>query len=153
MTPSTTVTSVLFVCTGNTCRSPMASALAQKILTERFGADAPMVRSAGVFTGGGAPATPEAVDAVERLGASLEGHRSQALTEDLIAVAGVIYCMTIDHARAVLAAHPEARGRVHVLDPEGRDIPDPIGGPQDLYDRTAENIEAMLRARIEEWLQ
>lgn len=131
----------------------MAAALAQRLLREWFGDSAPTVRSAGVFTGGGAPATPEARDAVERLGAELGSHRSQALTAEMVRDAGFIYCMTMDHARAVLDAVPEARGRVFVLDPEGRDLPDPIGGPQELYDRTAERIEAMLRARIEEWTQ
>jgi protein-tyrosine phosphatase len=131
----------------------MAAALAERLLRERFGDSAPSVRSAGVFTGGGAPATPEAQDAVERLGGDLRGHRSQSLTPDMIRQAGAIYCMTMDHARAVLDVVPESRGRVFVLDPEGRDLSDPIGGPQELYDRTADRIEAMLLARIEEWTQ
>jgi protein-tyrosine phosphatase len=152
MESATTVTAVLFVCTGNTCRSPMAAAIAERIFRERLGANAPKVLSAGVFAGSGAPATQEAVSAVERLGGSLVQHRSTPLERSLVQEAGVIYCMTMDHARAVLHAHPEAEGRVYILDPGGQDIPDPIGGPQELYDRTADRIEQMIRDRLPELL-
>ena len=131
----------------------MAAALAERLVRERFGDNAPRVQSAGVFAGPGAPATPEARVAVERLGGDLQEHRSQALTPELVRDAGVIYCMTMDHARSVLSAVPNAEGRVFVLDPDGRDLADPIGGPQELYDRTAERIDAILRSRLEEWTQ
>jgi len=148
--------SVLFVCTGNTCRSPMAEALAKLALAKRKGVPVAdlesagvRVRSAGVFASPGSPATPEAVDAVAALGADLTGHASQPLTDALIQDADVIYTMTDQHRLAALTLNPGAAEKTHRLDPT-RDIADPIGGPPAVYAQSAAMIQDALARRLDE---
>lgn len=148
--------SVLFVCTGNTCRSPMAEGLAKQLLAEVKGVEVDQleaagvrVRSAGVATGGGSPATPEAVEAMRQVGIDITGHRSTALTEDLLQDADAIYTMTAGHRNALLVLDPNAAGKTQRLIPE-QDVADPIGGPQALYVQTAEMIREGLKQRIAE---
>jgi protein-tyrosine phosphatase len=148
--------SVLFVCTGNTCRSPMAEGLARHILAQLKGvpesqleAAGVRVRSAGVATGGGSGATPEAIQALAEVSVDIAGHASQPLTADLIQDADAIYTMTDRHRDAVLMYAPQAAEKTHRLLAD-RDVADPIGGPLELYTQTAEMIREGVRARIAE---
>ena len=148
----------LFICTGNTCRSPMAAGLAREMLAARLGTTAAKlpqqgvhVISAGIYGGNGDPATPEAVFAAGELGADISGHRSQKLTNQLIRDADMVFCMTDFHTEQVLAIEPKARGKIVRLSDEG-EIADPIGGGREIYRRTARQIEAALRQRLEEGL-
>jgi protein-tyrosine-phosphatase/tRNA A37 threonylcarbamoyladenosine synthetase subunit TsaC/SUA5/YrdC len=141
---------VLFVCTGNTCRSPMAAALARHVLSESSPALETKILSAGTTAMDGMPATIEAVRAVQSLGGSLEGHGSRLLTRDLIGQADVIFAMTRSHAATVQAMDSSVGDRLHLLDPSGEDVPDPIGGPQPLYDATAARLAELVRTRLAE---
>jgi tRNA A37 threonylcarbamoyladenosine synthetase subunit TsaC/SUA5/YrdC len=152
------VRTYLFVCTGNTCRSPMAAGLAREMLAARLGVAAaklPLhgihVMSAGLYAGDGVPATSEAVFAAGELGADISGHLSQKLTSQLIRDADMVFCMTDFHVEQVLALEPKARDKVVRLSDEG-EIADPIGGGREIYRRTARQIQAALRRRIEEGL-
>jgi len=137
---------LLLVCTGNTCRSPMAEAIARDLLR---GDDRAIIGSAGVTAGDGAAATPEAVAAAGELGLDLSGHRSRPLTPRRVAEADRILTMTAAHRDLVLRAVPEAADRTSVLDQDG-DIADPFGGTLADYRVTAEQIKTALLRRLGE---
>ena len=147
---------MLLVCSGNTCRSPMAEAIARQMLSQQRSV-APdelesagiRVGSAGAFTSPGMPATREAVEAMSKMGIELSKHRSRTLSLDLIREADVIYCMTGSHLEAVLEFDPTAKEKTMTLDPNG-DIDDPIGGSLTVYQRCAELIRRRLDQRIRE---
>ncbi len=148
--------SLLLVCTGNTCRSPMAEGVAKRMLAElkrvpidQLEAAGVRVRSAGVMSGGGSPASAEAVEAMQQIGIDIADHQSSALTEDLIQDADAVYTMTEGHRQAVLMLSPNASAKTQRLDPEG-DIIDPIGAPLEVYRQTAEMIRRALEQRITE---
>jgi protein-tyrosine-phosphatase/tRNA A37 threonylcarbamoyladenosine synthetase subunit TsaC/SUA5/YrdC len=151
-------TTILFVCSGNTCRSPMAMALARKVLAEKLGTTADgleakgtSVLSAGAFAMAGSRATPQAVEAVKDLGADLSAHRSRPLTAELVNSADLIFAMGRSHRSAVLSLAPAAAEKVHTLDPAG-DIDDPIGSDVSVYRSLAGSLEKLIRTRLEEKL-
>ena len=147
---------ILFVCSGNTCRSPMAAAIAGKMLAEKLHipvSELPLrhivVKSAGLHANKGMRAAVEAVDAVQAFGADLSTHFSQPVTPDLLRRADVIYTMTADHRDEILDLLPGAQRKTFPVDPEG-DIVDPIGSPLPVYQHVAQRLSNVLQGRLSE---
>jgi len=149
---------VLIVCTGNTCRSPMAEALLRKRIADRLGCRPEevdergvMVISAGVAAMTGGRPTTEAVDVMAERGLDLSGHVSQPVTERLARQADLILAMTRSHREAIAVQWPGAADRTRVLCRNGADVADPIGGSRELYARCAEQIDEQLREHVSDW--
>lgn len=148
---------ILLVCTGNTCRSPMAEVLTRKLAAEKLGCTVEaleqrgvIVASAGIAAAPGCAPSPEAVAVMEESSLDLSAHASQPLTEKLVRHADVIYTLTGGHRQAILRRWPEAAQRTQTLRPDSADISDPIGGPVSIYRECAAQIEAALRQRIDQ---
>lgn len=149
----------LFVCTGNTCRSPLAEGLFRKLLAERLQCEPDelvargyLVQSAGLAAASGSPASPESVKLLRDRDVDLSGHASQPLTEQLLETCDHIFTMTRGHRDSILRVRPGVGDRVHVLRRDGGDVVDPIGGGMGEYQRCEREIEDSLRAIIESHL-
>lgn len=144
---------VLFVCTGNTCRSPMAEAIARHSIDSGLleeGIDL-FVTSAGVDASAGSPPTNETLTVLSKLGIDHVGV-SMPLSADLVKNADLILCMTSSHqiaAQEMLPHDSEDQNKIQLLDPEG-DIEDPLGMGQTTYDELAQRFMQLIPQRLRE---
>jgi protein-tyrosine-phosphatase len=147
---------ILFVCSGNTCRSPMAAAIAKTEIAARFdipfeneGSAPVKTMSAGLTARPGEPMTNEAKEALRQLGFHPNGHRSRNLTLEMAEQADRIFCMTSSHRAAVIDLIPAGADKTKCLDPEG-DIADPINGELGVYVDCASHLHSLVRLRFDE---
>lgn len=146
---------LLFVCTGNTCRSPMAAALAKMLLAEKLHCSVAELPARGVriasagISGGSGTATSGAVKAMARRGLDLGDHSSTLMTVDALRQADHVFVMTQAHFDSVAAIAPWAREKTRML-LESEDVEDPIGSSDSEYERCAQIIEGALKQRLQE---
>jgi protein-tyrosine phosphatase len=148
---------IVFVCTGNTCRSPLAEVLCKKLLAESLGctpeelpARGFTICSAGMAAMSGGPAAFEAIEVARELGADLSGHMSLPLTAELVRQADVLIAMTRGHLFALAERFGSQGVQLRLLSPDGQDVPDPIGADQETYRACARQIQEYLAQLLPE---
>lgn len=139
--------SVLFVCTANMCRSPVAEGLMKQLVDQRGEADQWRVDSAGASALEGQLVTPESVQVAAELGADIRGHRSRPVTGDLLEQYSLVLVMERRHQEALRAAFPERADRIYLLSEmvgESSDVWDPVGTGIENYRAMGQQVHTTL---------
>lgn len=147
---------IVFVCTGNTCRSPIAEGLCKKYLAEKKGCRLDQledlgykIASAGVMAVDGMPVSIESVSACEQFGIDLSSYVSTAFTGKLLEDSDFIFAMCASHVDNILSRFDGSAGKIFKL--RSKDIEDPIGAGLEIYEKCARDIYKSVQKRIVEF--
>jgi protein-tyrosine-phosphatase len=149
MSEPTPLRSVLFVCTANQCRSPMAAAIMNVLVAQRGEAARWQIQSAGTWAEPGRPATQLSQAVMQRRGIDLAGHRSRPVDAALLAEVAVVLVMTRHHQEALQAEFPAVQDKILLLSQlidRQFDVEDPFGGSLDDYELCAADLQNILSA-------
>ncbi|KMT22796.1 low molecular weight protein arginine phosphatase [Clostridium cylindrosporum] len=133
---------LLFVCTGNTCRSPMAQEIAKKVLAEK-GIDA-KVSSAGIYAFMGTSASENSLKVMEEIGLDLSNHMASLLDRKMLEENDIILTMTQGHKESIISSAPDFKDKIYTFGEYigiGKDIIDPFGGSVDVYRSCRQQLE------------
>lgn len=143
--------SILFVCTGNTCRSPMAEGITRKIALE-YNIDKFHISSAGTGAINGLPATNYAIAAAKHWDIDIIQHQSRTLNKNIIKGSDLILAMGVEHVEYILALDRSAKSRTYMLKGFPKPfsamqerVEDPIGGSLDQYNQTFLELDEIIR--------
>ncbi|WP_458411660.1 low molecular weight protein arginine phosphatase [Schinkia sp. CFF1] len=138
---------ILFICTGNTCRSPMAEAILKHKTNNRF-----EVKSAGIFAHDGSAASSHSIEVLKKQSIPIE-HKSKQLTTELVAWSDLILTMGNSHKEIIQQRYPKANDKVFSLKEfalnNKADIADPFGGTLEDYEQTFKEIEEAIHKLVE----
>lgn len=147
---------ILLVCTGNTCRSPMAAALMRKKIADRFGGQGDAadsvpisVASAGISASPGDPASTGARNAIRSYGMSLDRHQSTQIHSYMVEQADLVLVMGHRHRNVLCSQWPEYSDKVFLLAGDESEISDPFGGPNEVYQHCAKQIDRHTSSWVE----
>jgi protein-tyrosine phosphatase len=145
--------SILFVCTANICRSPMASGLFKSILEDKAGSTEWQVGSAGTWALSGEPAALGSQTAMRAKGIDISDHRARGVSRDLLESADLVLTMERGQKESLHAEFPDLAERIHLLSEvvsQVVDVDDPYGGTLSEYEEAAAFIEHYLTEGFEQ---
>jgi len=155
MIAKTICRTILFVCTGNSCRSPIAEHLCRRHLAAALGVGEEELAQCGfwVASGGtaalpGSRASDRAVEAMADKGYDLTRHLTQSVTPDMIDTASLVYVMSSRHYDSIIGLMPNAEGKIRLLDTGGTDVEDPLGGTLEEYEQCIRDLERLIREEV-----